>query len=135
MDFKQRGGPDIPFDGSFAETMNRFGSTTKDVPPTHPSDNLSYVSDQEVRDYVDKKTSRNLFTMGKYRCSAALFDLSKSEQLEAYELVQNNALHKGWVIAVEERQWPKEGGGLIAFLKYLIPVDNPQERNSSKPSP
>lgn len=129
MNIKPVGGPEIPWDNPFVNSINGGMSTGKDLPPTHPAGNLSYVSDQEVQELVEKKTGRNLFTMGKYRCSAALFDLSKSEQLEAYEAVQNNALHKGWVIAVEERNWSKEGASLIAFLKYLIPT-NPADEKS-----
>lgn len=126
MDIKPLGGPEIPFDSSFAEAANRLGSmASRDVPPVHPADNLTYVSDEEVKDYVDKKTGRNLFTVGKYRCCAAVFTLNKQEDLDAYELIQNNALHKGWVVAVEERNWSKDGGTLICFLKYLIPDDQP----------
>ena len=127
---KPNGGPEIPWDSSFVDMIGGKFGTTRDVPPAHPGDNLSYVSDEEVKDYVDRKTSRNLLTFGKYRCAAALFDISKSEQLEAYEAIQNNALHKGWIIAVEERNWSQEGASMIIFLKYMIPTDKDQTKTS-----
>jgi hypothetical protein len=136
VDIKPAGGPEIPFDNSFADVASRFGSaSSRDVPPVHPADNLSYVSDQEVQDYVDKKTSRNLFTVGKYRCCAAVFTLNKQDDLDAYELIMNNSLQKGWIIAIEERNWSKDGSTLICFLKYLIPEERPGVAKNPIPSP
>jgi hypothetical protein len=130
---KPAGGPEIPWDSSFANMMNNLG-TTRDVPPAHPGDNLTYVSDEEVKELIDKKTSRNLMAFNKYQVCAGLFDISKEDQREQYEAIMNNVYQKGWLAPVEERNWSQDGATMIIFLKYFIPIDK-KGSDDSKPSP
>ena len=120
-------------DPDFANLMSQMEQLggDKEMPPVHPGKQVE-ISDEEVKDNIDRKTGRNMFDMrGKFRASYGQFDLSDDEQREELENMVNNCLQKKWLMAREEWQHLQDGRTMVS-VKCLVPDSKPKQEASKK---
>ena len=93
------------------------------LPPLHPSENDKYVNlGRDDRTAGDASGAQNLFEFTKnknMKVRIKQFYLSKPEDVEEYEKIENDCLEKGWILAREEWNFDVKSGSQVVTIKYI----------------
>ena len=123
------------FDPDFAKALQDANHTIpiRDLPPLHPRDDPTTISDEEMEEIVKAKQNRSIFGNTKFRCQYGIFDLNDIEQREALQNMIDNCLQKGWLLAKEEWHRTQDGRAIVA-VKVLIPEARRKNKKNRKDS-
>jgi len=66
------------FDPDFARAIQNANKAVpvRDVPPLHPRDDPTTITDEEMEEIIAAKQSRSIFGNNKFRCQYGIFDIN-----------------------------------------------------------